>query len=384
MVKWKGSVEGMEVKGVLDLEKAFKKKRVLVTGHTGFKGGWLSFWLNEMGSDVTGYSIGVPTKPSFFETVGLKDNLTHVKGDIRDLKHLKRIALECDPEYIFHLAAQPLVRESYANPVETFETNVLGTANLLEAARECESLVSCVCITSDKCYENQDWAFSYRENDRLGGKDPYSASKAAAEIVAASYRTSFFQSRGKKRPAIVTARAGNVIGGGDWAKDRIVPDCIRALKDGRSVVMRNPDSIRPWQHVLEPLAGYLRLAALSGNDPDKYSGAWNFGPVGEGTISVRGLVDRVIDEWGSGKSELGTQDERRPEASVLKLDCTKAIDTLNWRPSLKVAEAISLTVSWYKEMLSGETDMKKFTSSQIDEYSESLKRMDDTVATVRH
>ncbi len=384
MVKRKGSVEGMEVKGHLDLEKAFKKKRVLVTGHTGFKGGWLSFWLNELGSDVTGFSNGVPTKPSFFETVGLRKSLTHIDGDIRDLEHLKRVIKECNPEYIFHLAAQPLVRESYINPVETFETNVLGTANLLEAARECASLVSCVCITSDKCYENRDWQFAYRENDRLGGKDPYSASKAAAEIVVASYQTSFFQSRGAKRPAIVTARAGNVIGGGDWAKDRIVPDCIRALREGRSIVIRSPDSIRPWQHVLEPLAGYLMLAALSGNNPDGYPGAWNFGPVGEGIISVRNLVDSVIDEWGTGTSERGTQDERRPEASILKLDCTKAVDALNWRPALNVAEAIRMTVSWYKEMLSGKTDMKEFTSSQINDYSESLKRRNDDMTMVRH
>jgi CDP-glucose 4,6-dehydratase len=383
LVEWKGSMEGMEVKGQLDLQKTFKKKRILLTGHTGFKGGWLSFWLNELGSDVTGFSNGVPTNPSFFETVGLKDCLTDVEGGVRDLKHLKRIVRKCDPEYIFHLAAQPLVRDSYANPIETFETNVLGTANLLEAARECESLVSCVCITSDKCYENQDWAFAYRENDRLGGKDPYSASKAAAEIVAASYWTSFYQSRDGKRPAIVTARAGNVIGGGDWAKDRIIPDCIRALKDGRSIVIRNPDSIRPWQHVLEPLAGYLRLAALSGHDPDRYSGAWNFGPVGEGTISVRSLVDKVIDEWGSGKSELGAQDKKRPEASILKLDCTKAMDALNWRPSLKVTEAIEMTVSWYKEMLSGDRDMKKFTSGQIKKYSESITRISDATAMVR-
>jgi CDP-glucose 4,6-dehydratase len=374
----------MEVKGNLDLEKTFKKKRILVTGHTGFKGGWLSFWLNEMGSEVTGYSKGVPTDPSFFETVGLKTCLAHIDGDIRDLKHLKRVVKESDPEYIFHLAAQSLVRDSYANPAETFETNVQGTANVLEAARQCESLVCCVCITSDKCYENRDWAFAYRENDRLGGKDPYSASKAAAEIVAASYRSSFFQSQGAKRPAIVTARAGNVIGGGDWAKDRIVPDCIRALKDGRSIVMRNPDSIRPWQHVLEPLAGYLRLAALSGNDPDRYSGAWNFGPVGVGTMTVRSLVDRVIEEWGSGTSEIGARDKKRPEASILKLDCTKAVDALNWRPSLKVAEAIRMTVSWYKEMLSSQTDMKEFTSGQIKEYVKSLIRMNDAMAMVSH
>jgi CDP-glucose 4,6-dehydratase len=378
LVKWKGSLEGMEVKRQLDLKNAFKKKRVLVTGHTGFKGGWLSFWLNEMGSEVTGFSNGVPTKPSFFETVGLKDCLVHVDGDIRDLEHLKRIVRACDPEYIFHLAAQPLVRDSYINPIKTFETNVLGTANVLEAARECESLASCVCITSDKCYENRDWAFAYRENDRLGGKDPYSASKAAAEMVAASYRTSFFQSREAKRPAIVTARAGNVIGGGDWASDRIVPDCIRALNDGRSVVLRNPDSIRPWQHVLEPLAGYLRLAYLSGNDPERYSGAWNFGPMCEGTISVRNLVDGVIYEWGSGTSELGNQDERRPEASILKLDCTKSVDNLNWRPSLKITEAIKMTVSWYKEMLSGEKNMKKYTSDQINGYSELSTRLGDT------
>jgi len=377
-------MEGLEVKGSLDLEKTFKKKRVLVTGHTGFKGGWLSFWLNEMGSEVTGFSNGIPTKPSFFETVGLKDSLAHIVGDVRDLKHLKQTAKECDPEYIFHLAAQPLVRDSYSDPVETFETNVLGTANLLEAARECESLVSCVCITSDKCYENRDWAFAYRENDRLGGRDPYSASKAAAEIVAASYRASFFQPGGGKRPAIVTARAGNVIGGGDWAKDRIVPDCIRAFKEGRSIIMRSPDSIRPWQHVLDPLSGYLRLAALSGNDPERYSGAWNFGPVGGGTISVRRLVNSVIDEWGSGESELGTQDDRRPEASILKLDCTKAVDALNWRPVLNVAEAVRMTVSWYKEMLSGKMSMKEFTSGQINDYSESLKRMDDAMVMVRH
>ncbi|MCX6651890.1 MAG: CDP-glucose 4,6-dehydratase [Methanomassiliicoccales archaeon] len=355
----------------IDLKSKYRNKRVLVTGHTGFKGGWLSFWLAKLGSEVTGFSNEIPTKPSFYEAVGLKERVDSIMGDVRDLDKVSEVVRESRPDYIFHLAAQPLVRRSYDRPVETFDVNVMGTVNVMEAARESRSLQALVCITSDKCYENDERAGAYRETDRLGGKDPYSASKGAAEIAIASYRRSFYERSKERRTALVSARAGNVIGGGDWAADRIVPDCIRALSRKKAVVLRDPGATRPWQHVLEPLSGYLILALKAGKDPARYNGAWNFGPAKGQNLSVEELVKMIIEEWGEGSWRVRRPSASPPESHALRLDCTKARDELDWRPVLPIDRAIKMTVSWYKEHLEQETDMARLSGDQIKEYSKS-------------
>ena len=265
----------------------YADRRVLVTGHTGFKGSWLALWLHELGANVTGLSLPPNTKPSHFELIGLKELLLHIEGDIRDLKIVKRAFDAANPQIVFHLAAQPLVRDSCDNPKGTFDTNIGGTVNILEAIRQCPSVKAVVVITSDKCYENKEWVWGYRENDALGGHDPYSASKGATEIVCSAYHRSFFDKNGcGPHLGFATARAGNVIGGGDWANDRIIPDCIRALSQGEPISIRNPNATRPWQHVLDPLSGYLLLAKRLLDDPDHFCGAWNFGPADDVQIKV--------------------------------------------------------------------------------------------------
>jgi CDP-glucose 4,6-dehydratase len=332
----------------------YEGRRVFVTGHTGFKGSWLVFWLLQMGAKVTGYSLDPPTNPSLFDELALSQRIYHHIGDVRDLAHLRRVMLEADPEIVFHLAAQPLVRYSYDEPVETFETNVMGSVNVLEAARHAASIRAIVNVTSDKCYENREWEFAYRENDAMGGFDPYSASKGAAEIVTASYRRSFFSD--PAGPAVATGRAGNVIGGGDWALDRIVPDCVRALAAGEPIQVRNPDAVRPWQHVLEPVSAYLWLASLMFTDGHAVEGSWNFGPLSGGNLTVNEVVDRVIAEWGEGSwvgPEPGTAAVH--EARFLKLDCAKAADVLRWFPAWSAADALRETTSWYRRLHEGES-----------------------------
>ena len=325
----------------------YRGRRVLVTGHTGFKGAWLAEWLGTLGAEVTGYALDPPTEPSLFEAIGLGERLRHVVADVRDYDRLAAEMQAARPSVVFHLAAQPLVRRGYAEPHETFETNVMGTANVLEAARACDAVQAVVIVTSDKCYRNPETGDAFREADPMGGRDPYSASKACAELVTAAYRESFFADGA----AIASARAGNVIGGGDWAADRIIPDCVRALAAGEEIVVRRPDAVRPWQHVLEPLAGYLQLAALMLRDGHRYDGAWNFGPTdADGERPVRWVVGRFLDEWGSGSWSVPADAGPQPhEAHWLRLDSMKAREELAWAPAWDAPTAVRRTAAWYRE-----------------------------------
>ena len=350
---------------------ACKGKTVLVTGHTGFKGGWLAIWLETLGAKVVGYSLDPPTDPSFFEAVDLENRIISAKGDIRNLENLASIMSLHKPEYVFHLAAQPLVRRSYRNPIETFEVNVMGTLKVLEAVRSNTSVKACVCITSDKCYENREWVYAYRENDQMGGHDPYSASKGAAELAISSYRSSFLSTKVNRDISVSSVRAGNVIGGGDWAEDRIIPDCIRALTIGRPLTVRNPMAIRPWQHVLDPLAGYLLLASKMSQEPDRFAGAWNFGPLSSNNIPVCSLVEKFIAEWGYGSWEdVSSRCKGEPhEANFLRLDISKANNLLGWMPAYSIADGIRETAAWYRAYYGNEADMYNFTVSQIRSYT---------------
>ena len=279
----------------------FEKKKILITGHTGFKGSWLTLWLTKLGAKVIGYSLEPPTKPSLFEILNLKEKIVHIIGDIKDEEKLKNIFKKYKPDIVFHLAAQSLVRFSYKEPKLTYETNVMGTLNVLEAVREAKSVKVVIIVTSDKCYENKEWVYGYRENDPLGGHDPYSSSKACAELVVEAYRNSFFNPKnyGKTHQvALATVRAGNVIGGGDWQVDRLIPDCVKALSKGKPIKIRNPNAIRPWQHVLEPLSGYLLLVQKMWKEPTKYCEAWNFGPYEKDIATVKEIVEKVINLWG--------------------------------------------------------------------------------------
>ncbi len=349
-------------------EKFWAGKRVFLTGHTGFKGGWLAIWLHRLGAEVHGFSLAPTTTPSLFDTAQIEKVLvSDTQGDIRDFPTLESALKKANPEIIFHLAAQPLVRASYREPLETIASNVMGTTHLLEAARKIDGLRAILVITTDKCYENQEWVYPYRENDPLGGHDPYSASKACAEIVAASYRASFFSKEGVV--AVATARAGNVIGGGDWAEDRLVPDCIRAFSTDQNVELRYPEAIRPWQHVLEPISGYLMLAeALCGEHAPDYAGAWNFGPDASGDATVGEIAHRVAEYWGRGKIVLPIAAGCQPhEAGLLRLDITKAQSLLRWNPRWSIDCALGETVGWYKAWHSGK-DMNAYTLAQIDTF----------------
>jgi CDP-glucose 4,6-dehydratase len=357
-----GAVEGVEV-----IDAAFwRGRRVLLTGHTGFKGGWLALWLRELGARVTGYALEPPTDPSFFESCGVAQVVDDVRADIRDVERMKAAAAKCDPQVVFHLAARSIVRAGYADPLETYGTNVMGTATVLEACRGAKALEAIVCVTTDKCYENREWEWPYREDDRLGGRDPYSSSKAAAELVAEAWRRSFFADG---KVGLATARAGNVIGGGDWAADRLIPDLARAVQAGSPSVIRNPSATRPWQHVLEPLSGYLVLAQRLAQDPARHSEAWNFGPDPGGDREVGFVVDEVARLFGS---RLVTKRENASgphEAGKLMLDSSKARARLAWRPRLALADALRLTVEWYDKFISGERSMRAFSEQQIKQYA---------------
>lgn len=330
--------------------QAYRGRRVLVTGHTGFKGAWLSLWLRELGATVTGYALD-PSKDDLGWHVGIADIVSHYSGDIRDSRSLLRLFERTQPEVVFHLAAQPLVRLSYEQPVATFETNVGGSLHLLDAVRSTPSVKSLVYVTSDKCYRNREWSWGYRENDELGGDDPYSASKAAAEILFGSYQASFFRHRGGFGAA--SARAGNVIGGGDWSRDRIVPDCIRSLRAGHPIQLRRPSATRPWQHVLEPVFGYLLLGAKLLADPERYSGSWNFGPSAESVKTVGELARAVVVEWGVGSVEEAPEPNAAHETSLLSLSCEKAIRQLGWQARWNFQRAVRETVAWYREFTCG-------------------------------
>lgn len=343
----------------------YRGKRVMVTGHTGFKGSWLAFLLTDAGAEVAGYALPPEYPGSHFEQLGLDRLIHHVEGDVRDSAKLARTMRDFAPEFVFHLAAQALVRRSYADPQGTFETNIIGSVNLLEAVRSCDAVRSLVYITSDKAYENVEWLWGYRENDRLGGHDPYSASKAAAELVFSSYARSFFAQRPDFGAA--STRAGNVIGGGDWAEDRIVPDCIRAIQGGVPITLRNPAATRPWQHVLEPLSGYLLLGTRLRESPDEYTGAWNFGPAAGATRTVRDVAERIVGHMGCGRIELGSVAAAQHEARLLQLNCDKARQLLGWQPRWEFDATLRATALWYKRVLDG-ADAREVTRGQLQEY----------------
>ncbi len=405
MAVGKGPVEGMAV------DQAFwRDRRVFLTGHTGFKGGWLSLWLQSMGAEVTGYSLAPPTDPSLFELAGIAKGMNSVLGDIRDQAVLKQALVECRPEVVFHMAAQPLVRRSYVDPVETFHTNVLGTVPVLEAVRELEAVRVVVNVTSDKCYQNLERREGYRETDPMGGKDPYSSSKGCAELVTTAYRHSFFSGRegretrnivsgregretsnvvsggdnrktsnvvsggdGREtRAVLASARPGNVVGGGDWPVDRPVPDAIRASAAGKPVVLRMPDAVRPWQHVMDPLSGYLLLAERLWDDGPRFAEAWNFGPPEGSELTVAEVVETIAQLWGWGarwehEPHEAVPGEAMPEAHTLRLDCGKARERLGWSPALALATALEWTVEWYKAAQKG-GDVHELTLLQIEKF----------------
>ncbi|GFZ77959.1 MULTISPECIES: CDP-glucose 4,6-dehydratase [Sphingobium] len=337
-------------------------RRILVTGHTGFKGGWLSLWLHRLGAHVTGLSLPPPTRPSFFEQTHLRDLVNHVEGDIRDMHTVSKVVEAARPEIVFHLAAQPLVRYSYANPVETYATNVMGTVHVLEACRTSDSVRAVICVTTDKCYENREWVWPYRENDPMGGYDPYSSSKGAAELAIAAYRRSY-----PDGPKIASARAGNVIGGGDWAEDRLIPDIIRALGAGERPMIRNPASIRPWQHVLEALSGYLAIGTRLIEGRDDMATAWNFGPSDDDARPVSWIVERMLAVWGSSNGWDQPSTPQPHEAAMLKLDSSKARNELGWKPKLSLNEALTKIVDWHKDVARG-GDAREISLLQIEEY----------------
>ncbi|MDR2161830.1 MAG: CDP-glucose 4,6-dehydratase [Desulfovibrio sp.] len=349
----------------------YTNRRVFVTGHTGFKGSWLTAWLLTLGARVTGFSLDLPGSPAAFTALGLERHIRHLTGDVRDREALALALGEARPEVVFHLAAQSLVRPSYEDPARTFETNALGTLNLLEAVRRTPEVRAVVCITSDKCYHNNEWVFGYRETDRLGGRDPYSASKACAELMAQAYFASFFTDG----PALATARAGNVIGGGDWARDRIVPDCARAWAADIPAVIRNPGATRPWQHVLEPLSGYLWLGSRllrqegrKGTDKESF----NFGPAAEVIATVEEVTRALSAYWPGFRMRVDRADEQgQKESTLLKLCCDKALAVLGWRAILTFGEAIRLTAEWYRDYYAGqgEADMRAVTAGQIAGYA---------------
>lgn len=350
------------MKDMTEVLKKFAGRRVFITGHTGFKGSWLAFLLNELGANVMGLGLPPATLLNHFDLLGLEKKIGHVVGDIRDGAMLANVLNEFQPEFVFHLAAQALVRPSYEDPAATFSTNVMGSVNLLDAVRQCSSVRSLVYVTSDKCYENVEWIWGYRENDRLGGRDPYSASKAAAEIVFSSYARSFFEQRTSL--GLATARAGNVIGGGDWAVDRIIPDCIRAIEMGEPIRLRNPGATRPWQHVLEPLAGYLLLAARLYEEPQRWGGAWNLGPSTNEVRTVQNVAEVIIGHLGKGRIEVIKSQTQLHEARLLQLNCDKAHQLLNWYPRWHVEQTLEATALWYRDILSG-SSAEQITRSQI-------------------
>lgn len=349
----------------------WRGKRVFLTGHTGFKGSWLSLWLQQMGVELTGYSLPAPTNPSLFDRARVAEGMTSIIGDIRDAAALGAAMAESRPEIVLHLAAQPLVRYSYENPVETYSTNVMGLVNLFEAVRQTRGVKALVNVTSDKCYENREWQRGYQEQDAMGGYDPYSSSKGCAELITAAYRRSYFNAEtyAQHGMALASARAGNVIGGGDWAADRLIPDIIRAISADRTVIIRNPHSVRPWQHVLEPLGGYLMLAERLHRDGTAFAEGWNFGPSDEDAKPVEWIAEHLTRAWGDG-ARWALDDMKGPhEAGLLKLDCTKARQSLDWQPRWTLGEALERIVEWHRAELGG-SDMRSTTLSQIDRYQQ--------------
>ena len=342
-------------------------KRVLLTGHTGFKGSWLSIWLQSMGAELQGLALDPPTEPSLFVKANVSTGMRSVIGDIRDYDCVLQVVSDFKPEIVIHMAAQPLVRYSYKNPIETYATNVMGTVHLLEAIRQVGSAKVVVNVTTDKCYENKEWAWGYREDEPMGGFDPYSSSKGCSELVTAAFRRSYFQENGI---ALASARAGNVIGGGDWAEDRLIPDILRAFEAKEPVIIRNPNSIRPWQHVLEPLSGYLTLAQKLWSNPILYAQGWNFGPRDEDAKPVEWIVKNLAQSWGNGASWNIDQLENPHEAGYLKLDISKAASMLGWSPRWSLGAALEKIVDWSTEVRN-KNNAATVCLSQISEYAAS-------------
>ena len=328
------------------LKNIYKNETVLITGDSGFKGSWLSLWLHYLGAKVIGYSFEPRTSRDNFVICGLTEKITHITNDIRDYEALLEAFKKYKPSFVFHLAAQPIVLDSYNDPITNYSTNLMGTVNVFEASRYTDSVEVIVNITSDKCYENKEWIYGYRETDPMGGKDPYSASKGAAELITSSYIQSFFNNN--NTASLASARAGNVIGGGDWSLFRLIPDCINALEKNETIIIRNPSSVRPWQHVLEPLSGYLLLAAKLKTEGKKYSSGWNFGPKQNNMINVETLVKDMIKQWGNGSYKIEKQKDAKPEAGLLHLDISKSLNLLGWSPALNFEQTIEHTIAEYK------------------------------------
>jgi CDP-glucose 4,6-dehydratase len=347
----------------------WRGKRVFVTGHTGFKGSWMSLWLQHLGAEVTGYALTPPTHPSLFEEARIAEGMTSIEGNICDLGLFRQSMQIARPEIVIHMAAQPLVRYSYQNPVETFDTNVMGTVHMLEVVRATSSVRAIVSITTDKCYENHGWVWGYRENDPMGGYDPYSSSKGCAELVSAAYRSSFFNARDYANHGVglATARAGNVIGGGDWAKDRLIPDIIAAFEQGKPVHIRSPHAIRPWQHVLEPLRGYLMLAEKLVQEGPAFAEGWNFGPSDEDAKSVGWIVEEMAKCWGDDAQWQIDEGEHPHEDGYIKLYISKARNRLDWNPALRLGDALNLSVDWARKR-NNRADMRLITQQQISAY----------------
>src|SRR5579884_2241222 len=361
MGEWECNVE--------DMVRVWQGRRVFLTGHTGFKGGWLALWLAKLGAKICGYSLDPVTQPNLFTAANVSKVLQDKRGNLLDRSQLSMELTNFAPDVVFHLAAQPLVRHSYVDPLETYATNVMGTAHLLEAVRKTPSVRAVVCVTTDKCYENKEWVWPYRETDPLGGHDPYSSSKACAEIVSAAYRSSFFSL--EHRVALATARAGNVIGGGDWSADRLVPDLIRGFQSKTPVLIRRPKAVRPWQHVLEPVFGYVLLAEKLLSGEQQYASAWNFGPGDDGAWTVEQIADHLAAAWGPGAGWVRDTDAGVHEAGILRLDASKARTELGWHPRLSIEEALDWTIDWYQGWHQGQ-DMHQKTLDQIEKYENLL------------
>lgn len=357
------------------LNRSFwKGRRVLLTGHTGFKGSWLSLWLDALGAKVTGYALGPPTQPNLFEQLGVASTIRSIRADIRDFPRLKSAIAECSPQVVIHMAAQSVVRRGYADPIETYSSNVMGTVNVLEALRQLRQPCAVVNVTSDKCYENREWVWGYRENEPMGGRDPYSNSKGCAELVTTAYRESFFSPDSIEQHgiALASARAGNAIGGGDWTSDQLIPDIMRAFLAGRPCLIRNPSAFRPWQFVLEPLRGYLMLAERLTGDGPRFASGWNFGPVDADAKPVSWIADELARSWGNRSSWNKDPADHPREAHALKLDASKAGICLDWHPVLPLQQALEWIVEWYRAYQLGH-DLERLTRSQIERY-ESLSQ----------
>lgn len=358
-------MESLELNEGLVDPSFWKGKKVYLTGHTGFKGSWLSLWLQSMGAVVKGFSLDVNTKPALYLMANVADEMESEIGDIRNLNQITESMVSFNPDILIHMAAQPLVRLSYLDPVNTYTTNVIGTVNVLEAARNCHDLKAIVSVTSDKCYENMEWEWGYRENESMGGHDPYSSSKGCSELVISAYRRSFFSS--KQSASLASARAGNVVAGGDWAEDRLIPDILRALEKSEPVVIRNPLSRRPWQHVLEPLSGYLVLSQALFLKGDEFAGGWNFGPKDEDCKPVNWILNQMINKWGNNASWNLDNSSNPHEAVFLKLDCSKASNRLKWNPKWNLHKTLESIVDWHKHFINGR-DIKQICLEEINEY----------------